>query len=469
MPEKVDVVVVGTGLAGLTAALSTAEKHKSVIILEKSAKYGGNSIKASSGINGVPTKYQPVKGDTVDLFIEDALKSGKDKCQDDLIRQLTSKSSSAIYWLVEHGINLLEVSQLGGHSMPRTHRGNSNLAPGYDIIRSLIRKVENDDNIQLRMNSRLTGIRMSGGKVTGVVYQEGEKLVQVSCDNLILATGGYAADTITQDSLIKKYRPDLAELPTTNAGSISGDGIKIASRDCGVKLIDMSEIQINPTGFVNLTKESANIHNKILCAELLRGIGGILVSPITGKRFVNEMGTRDVVSDGVFTHCRIPDSDFNVEQKYISLIIIDPLDEIKARTHINFYQSRGLLHKGTIEQIEAFAKKINKEFDKTWLIDAFESYNSGHGYHDQYQRKYFGSKFESTEFYYGATTPVLHFSMGGIAINVKGQAYNEHNETIDNLYAVGEIAGGVHGRNRLGGNSLLECVVFAREAAANIQ
>lgn len=273
MCETVDVIVVGTGLAGLTAALNVAENDKKVLILEKSTKYGGNSIKASSGINGVPTKYQPVKGDSIDKFIEDTLKSGKDKCNDDLVRQLAVKSSSAIYWLVGHGINLQEVCQLGGHSMPRTHRGTNNVAPGFDMIRTLMGKVDNEENIELRMNSLLAGILMKEGRVEGVEYRYDGKLIRVNCENLILATGGYAADTLTHDSLIKKYRPSLINLPTTNAGSISGDGIKIASRDCKAKLIDMSEIQINPTGFVNLTKESANIHNKILCAELLRGIG----------------------------------------------------------------------------------------------------------------------------------------------------------------------------------------------------
>ncbi|EGV61013.1 Osmotic growth protein 1 [Yamadazyma tenuis] len=463
-----DVTIVGAGLTGLTAALHLADGGRHVTIIEKALRPGGNSIKASSGINGVPTMFQPVKGDSVNLFIQDTLKSGKNLCNTQLVEILAKESSDAIYWLIDQGINLSTVSQLGGHSMPRTHRGNSKVAPGYAIISKLLEHVQNSPNIDIQVESQLKRIIMKNQKVAAIEYTHDGTTHTLTTSDLILASGGYAADTEMDESLVRKYRPDLVDLPTTNADSVRGDGQKIAVRDCQVQLLDMTEIQINPTGFVDFA--NVDLRNKILCGELLRGIGGILVSPITSKRFVDELQTRDIVSDAVFKNCKIPEGDFTKAQKYVSIIIIDPEDYHKAQSHINFYVSKNLLYFGTLEELTQKVHTFSTTFDEDELIQTLKSYNKGVGSEgqDEFGRKVFGEPFLSSKFYYGFTTPSLHFSMGGIAINENGQALNQANSIITNLYAVGEIAAGVHGKNRLGGNSLLECTVFGKRAAMNI-
>lgn len=469
MSPNSPVVIIGTGLAGMTSTLLLADKGIPVILVDKAGFPGGNSIKASSGINGVPTRYQPVLGDSIDLFIKDTIKSGKNACNEKLVQILASSSKNAINWLTKQGINLQAVSQLGGHSMPRTHRGEDGLAPGYSMISKLWAKIQQHPKVSLMMNTRLQKIISDGHEVTAIQVQTSDNSFEtIDVKELIVATGGFAADTKSVDSLIKKYRPDLLDMPTTNAETISGDGQKIVSRDCNAKLMDMDVIQINPTGFVDFSNDKVNARNKFLCGELLRGIGGILVSLNSSKRFVDELQTRDVVTEAIIKHCTLPESDLTIGQKAMSLLIIDSSDYFKAKSHIDFYLSKNLLREGNADDIAAFAKSINPNFDVNTLISSFVTYNQGMLSKDQFGRSVFGSPLVSTKLFFGVTTPVLHFSMGGVTINEHGQAINNDDEPIKNLYTIGEISAGVHGKNRLGGNSLLECVVFAKQATDHI-
>lgn len=464
-----DAIVVGTGLAGLTTSLALALRGKKVVILEKSNTFGGNSILATSGINGVPTKYQPVKGDRIEKLVEDTLNAGKDLCNQELVQLMAKNSSVAINWLSNWGIDLLHVLQLNGHSMPRTHRGYDKVLPGYAIIPVLMDKIEQSPNVSVLMNSSLTKIKIEHDLFASIEYtlSNGETET-LRGSNLVLATGGYAADTEGVDSLIKKYRPDLADLPNTNSASVTGDGHKIVARDCNVKFIDMDQVQINPTGFVDLDLKHVNSRHKILCAGLLRDVGGILISPNTGKRYVNELQSRAVVSEATFDCCKVNDSPYSKAQKYMSLIIIDSKDVNKAATHINFYISNNLIHRGSLKDVSEFVKIINKDFLEDNLVETLEAYNLAASQGDEFGRKVFGSSFDSGDYYYGFVTPVTHFSMGGIAINQLSQVIANDGSVMENFYSVGESSGGIHGRDRLGGNSLLECAVFGLIAGQNI-
>lgn len=463
-----DAIVVGSGLAGLTACLSMAHNGKIVVLIEKSREFGGSSIFAASGINGVPTKYQPVKGDKVNTLVQDTLKEGKDLCDEQLVQLMVSNSNFALNWLMQLGVDLLEVIQLEGHSMPRTHRGTENVSPGYLIIPTIMEKVKQNPNITVLMESALTKINMENGLVSGIELSNNGSLKTLTTNNLILATGGYSADTESRDSLIKQYRPDLINIPTTNCDGVRGDGHKIALRDCHVKLIDMDQIQINPTGFVSMDPKLANNKRKILCAPLIRHMGGILISPNTGQRFVNENSTRELISNATFNACHLKDSPLTKGQASISVIIVDSKDFVRAQSHINAYVEDGLLRKGTVKDITRDLKVLNPKLSEEILLETFDNYKRGTLEGDQFGRRVFGASFDSGEYCYGLVTPTAHFSMGGIAINNFSQALSQDGTVINNLYSVGEISGGVHGRSRLGGNSLLECVVFGLIAGQNI-
>ncbi|KAI5951900.1 OSM1 [Candida jiufengensis] len=484
MTETNQSIVVGSGLAGLTTTFQLINNGSRVILLEKTDKLGGNSVKASSGINGVPTIYQHNNGDTIEFFQQDTIKSGKGLSNTDLVSTLTSKSLSAIEWLTKDiGVDLSKVTLLGGHSFPRTHRGSGPLPPGFAIVSSLIKKIEDiqtkkPDTITILKQSKLNKIISDekNNKVNGVEYidEVTNETKQISCKNLVLATGGYSADTQSLDtSLISKHRPDLLQFASSNGQQTTGDGVKIAERDLDVKLIHMNKIQVHPTGFLNIN--DLNSKWKFLCGELLRGIGGVLLSPHNGERFINELETRDVVTDSVLKHCNVScDSNGLAMEKdtYISVLVISEEDYAKANSHIDFYVYQKLLQKGTFEQLYDLLKKINPNLDLSYkeLIEKFtyiDELVSG-SKTDSLGRKSFGNKFSNKPIYFGLTTPVLHYSMGGIEIDKNSRAIKKNGEIFENLYAVGEVSGGLHGENRLGGNSLLECVVFGREVSNHI-
>ncbi|KAI5959682.1 OSM1 [Candida theae] len=471
-------IVVGSGLAGLTTTLQLISQNHRVTLLEKTGKLGGNSIKASSGINGVPTQYQK-NDDTVEVFKQDTLSSGKGLCNPILVDELTSRSSDAIEWLTQDlQIDLSSVTQLGGHSFARTHKGSGALPPGFAIVSTLIKRIEQiqadkPEALAVLKNSKLVKILVNNNQVEGVQYQ-GDNTNEVKteyADNVVLATGGFSADAKDlQTSLLKQYRPDLLKFPSSNGEQTTGDGQKVALRDVDAHLIQMDQIQVHPTGFIKL--DNVNSHWKFLCGELMRGIGGILLTP-SGKRFVNELATRDVVTNAVLKNCQVKqENEVGLPVgSYVSVLVISGEDYPKAASHIDFYASQKLLQKGDVDDLLKLLQRINPSNDKlttTELENTFQEYNHAvKSKNDPLGRTVFGNAI-SSEFYFGLTTPVLHFAMGGIEIDSNAHVVNSQGQAVPNLYAVGEVSAGVHGANRLGGSSLLECVVFGKIVSSQI-
>lgn len=468
MAPNARVVVIGSGLAGLTASLQLVQRGIPVVLLEKTDKLGGNSVKASSGINGVPTPFQ-TENDSCEAFEQDTISSGKGLSSPELVLVLSKRSHSAIEWLTGLGIDLSMVSRLGGHSFARTHRGSGKVPPGFAIVSALTKKLEeyaqNGGLLSIHTNTRFTGLVKAENEhaVSGVEYIENGKNLTLFCTNVVMATGGFSADF--SNGLLSRFRPDLLSFPLTNGIQTTGDGHKIAEKDANAKLVHMDKIQVHPTGFVQLkTETSPNEKWKFLCGEVVRGIGGILVSPKTGRRFVNELNTRDAVTEAILDHCRVLEKNaysFH-RDRAIGFIVLSEEDYLKASSHIDFYVSQKLMFRGTVEDLAAFSKNLhpNSAPDKETFKSTLEEYSkaivSGK---DLLERPLFGSAF-GNHFYYGLVTPVLHFTMGGIAVNSFGQVIDADGGTYRNLFAIGEVSGGLHGANRLGGSSLLECVVF---------
>ncbi|KAF2468212.1 fumarate reductase-like protein [Lindgomyces ingoldianus] len=451
------VIVVGAGLSGLSAAHTIYLSGGNVLLLDKNNFMGGNSTKATSGINGALTRTQVDHkiADSVKQFYDDTLKSARDKARPDLIKVLTYKSAAAVEWLQDvFNLDLTLVSRLGGHSHPRTHRGHDAKFPGMAITYALMQRFEElaeaePERVQLIKKAKVTKINKEGNVATGVTYLfNGE---ETTVDGpVVLATGGYAAD-FTESSLLKKHRPDTYGLSTTNGAHATGDGHKMLM-SIGANGIDMDKVQVHPTGLVDPKDPTAK--TKFLAAEALRGEGGILLNS-KGQRFCDDLGHRDYVSGKMW------------EEKEKGLWPIRLVLNSKASSILDFhtrhYSGRGLMKKMTGKEL---AKEIG--CGEKALQESFQDYNSiAKGEKkDTWAKKYFHNlPFDINDtFHVALMEPVLHFTMGGIEINDQAQCLNSEGKPFDGLFVCGELAGGVHGANRLGGSSLLGCVVYGRVA-----
>ena len=449
-----NVIVIGSGLAGLSAALTILESGGNVILIEKASNLGGNSSKASSGINAVLTDHQKKKKivDSIELFFKDTMKSS---CHNEdpyktLVTQLVNKSESAVTWLEKRGVNLNQVAILGGHSNPRTHRPDTNILVGIEIISKLIKHLDKYPNqLQILKNTTVIQLLKKNNIVNGVLYEQNNNRKKLFSKAIILATGGYGNDH-SKMSLLHKYRPDLKDFPTTNSPSTTGDGVKMGML-IGALTLDLKEIQVHPTGFIDL-KDKTN-KTKTLCGEVMRGVGGILLNE-SGTRFCNELGTRQYVVD------KMKEQDTN---RFI--ILLNQLSADQVTSHLNHYISNNLFYK--VQNLKELAAKLSIPIKS--LESTFNTYNkAAKNKKDSFGKTVFPVEFSKNDvFYFGYVTPVLHYCMGGLQINEKCEVLTETG-IIQNLYAAGEVTSGIHGCNRLGGNSLLECNVYGRIAANEV-
>ncbi|KAF4635075.1 hypothetical protein G7Y89_g3037 [Cudoniella acicularis] len=450
-------IVVGSGIAGLTAASQLVARGLPVYLLERSAKPGGNSIKASSGINGAPTKYQPGPPFSDKSFYEDTVKSAgavisiARKQRESLISTLTNSSTDAVSWLVDNkGIDLSVVAQLGGHSFPRTHRGAGQTPPGASIVLTLLKSLKESPLFNLETSCQVTKVLKDGSDVTGVQYScDGQ--VKVLHGPIVFASGGFGGDA---EGMLAQYRPDLAGFPSTNDPR---HGSQSLLTEVGAQLLDMDLVQVHPTSFLDPKDVSNPV--KFLAAEVLRGEGGLLLR--TGKRFINEMETRKNVTDAI---TKVAANSVSPRQWEVELVLDEGVYN-NASSHIDFYVWKGLMRKTTASELGVEAQSSIEEYAKA---------AAGHIV-DPFGREYFGhwklrDVLPDSVVYVGLITPAVHFTMGGVIISPHSEVLDASSKPIKGLWAAGEVTGGIHGENRLGGSSLLECVVFGKiagEQAAN--
>jgi flavocytochrome c len=454
------IIVVGGGLSGLSAAHTIYLNGGNVLLLDKNSFFGGNSTKATSGINGALTRTQVDEkiGDSVRQFYEDTLKSARDKARPDLIKVLTYQSAAAVEWLQDvFNLDLTLVSRLGGHSFPRTHRGHDAKFPGMAITYALMQRLEelvesDPERVQVIKKAKVVSINKEGNTVTGLKYEFGGETHSVD-GVVILATGGYAAD-FTEDSLLKKHRPDTYDLASTNGTHATGDGHKMLIA-IGANDIDMDKVQVHPTGLVDPKDPGSKW--KFLAAEALRGEGGLLLNG-KGERFSDELGHRDYVSGEMWKQKEAGNWPIRLVLNSKASNVLD--------FHTRHYSGRGLMKKMTGQEL---AKEIGCSDAK--LSETFKDYNeiADGKKKDPYGKKYFHNlPFDLNDnFHVAVMEPVLHFTMGGMEINDKAEVLGPEHKPFQALYACGELAGGVHGANRLGGSSLLGCVVYGRVAGAS--
>ncbi|RNE97760.1 NADH-dependent fumarate reductase-like protein, partial [Trypanosoma rangeli] len=486
MPQQPIVVVVGGGLAGLSATIEAAACGGQVILLEKESKLGGNSAKATSGINGWGTRAQALQDvhDGGKYFERDTHKSALGGTTDPgLVRTLSVKSGDAISWLSSLGIPLTVLSQLGGHSRKRTHRApdkadGTPVPIGFTIMRTLEHHIRTKlaDHVTIMENTTVTAllnrskIRPDGVKQTKVygveiVQSDGEKS-RILADAVILATGGFSNDK-TPNSLLREFAPQLSGFPTTNGPWATGDGVKLARR-LGATLVDMDKVQLHPTGLID-PKDPANT-TKYLGPEALRGSGGVLLNK-RGERFINELELRSVVSKAIIDQGdEYPGSNGS---KFAFCVLNDAAVKLfGVNAHAFYWKRVGLFEKvDTLEDLAALIKCPVENVRQT--LEEYERLSKANRQCPKTRKNVYPCVVgPQGPFYVAFVTPSIHYTMGGCLISPSAEIQMEGSQSsffgrrrsVLGLFGAGEVTGGVHGKNRLGGNSLLECVVFGRIA-----
>ena len=481
-----DIAIVGAGGAGMTAAITAAAEGKSVVILESQPMVGGNSVRATGGMNAGKTVYQDENEfgesagvektlktaaekyadnetitalaktvseqwaeyqknpagyfDSVELMELDTMIGGKGVNDPALVETLCSNSADAIDWLGEQGITLNSVSFAGGASVKRIHRPVNEEGKVVSVGAYMVPLLEEDcqkAGVQMMLNTTATEILTDangaavGIKATGATGET----ITINAKAVVLASGGFGANM----DMVVEYKPELKGFMTTNAPGILGQGIKMAQA-IGADTVDMDQIQIHPT----VQYDSAS-----LITEGLRGDGAILVNT-EGKRFIDEVSTRDVVSAAEIAQ---PGS--------YSWLIIDQ-KMVDDSSVIQGYIKKGYTFEG--KTYEELAEQIG--VDGAALAETMNTWN---GYVEakndpDFGRTSFTQALDTAPYYAIKVTAGVHHTMGGLKINTNTEVLNENGEIIPGLFAAGEVTGGVHGANRLGGTAVSDFVVFGRIA-----
>ena len=439
-----DIVIIGGGGAGMASAIEAVSNGASVIILEKMPLLGGNTARSEGGLNAAETSSQKALGieDSVSLMIEDTLKGGKNINDKSLVEFFAKNSAATVEWLKAMGIDLSGVVQSAGASAKRMHRSKDGSKIGSTIVPVLIKQLDSNKD-KLKYYTQVKGSEIlldDSGNINGVkaIDADGKELVFKS-NAVIIATGGFGANP----EKIVSYRQDLKGFSTTNASGITGDGIDMAQK-IGAQLVDMEQIQTNPT--VEVTTQT-------VMSESVRGNGAIMVNQ-EGKRFTNELLTRDVLSADILKQSdkvaylvydnRIQDS-MKVLKENFELGIITKKDTIEELA-----QSANIDAKALKSTLETWNKAVVAKNDEEFKRD-----------------KGLENPLDQAPYYLIKVSPAVHYTMGGIKINTNNEVIKNDGSIIKGLYAAGEVTGGLHGANRLGGNAVADIMIFGRNAGLN--
>ena len=480
-----DVVIVGAGGAGMTAAITAAAEGKSVVIVESQPMVGGNSVRATGGMNAGKTVYQDENEfgesagvektlktaaekyadnetitalaktvseqwaeyqknptgyfDSVELMELDTMIGGKGINDPALVETLCEGTADAIDWLDENGITLHNVSSFGGASVKRIHRpvGDDGkvVSVGSYMIPRLQQACEKA-GVQILLSTTAEEILTDGGKAVGIkaTGATGET-VTINAKAVILASGGFGANL----DMVVEYKPELKGFMTTNAPGILGQGIAMAQA-IGADTVDMDQIQIHPT---------VQYDSAALITEGLRGDGAILVNA-EGKRFIDEVGTRDVVSAA------------EVAQTggYSWLVVDQKMAD--ASSVIQGYIKKGYTVEGKTYEELAEAMGV----DSAAFAETMANWNQcvADKTDAEFGRTSFANPLDTAPYYAIKVTAGVHHTMGGLKIDTNTEVLDADGNAIPGLFAAGEITGGVHGANRLGGNAVADFTVFGRIA-----
>lgn len=445
--EIYDVVVIGGGGAGLAAAVSAARQGASVAVLEKADSLGGNTIRATAMYNCVDDQLQhPLQiMDSEQLFFEETFNGGHQKAKPELVRILTSQADEGLAFLQELGLEIDTVIDncLGGEHA----RGHYSKAHnGTDFIQVLSDACVREQ-VDFYLNTRAEALIQEGSAVIGVQAVQQRQPIQFQArQGVILATGGFGYNV----EMRMQYDQSLTgDLLCSNTPGTVGDGLVMAQA-IGASLIDMEYIELYPMADIY----DGGLHNSIPNAIN----HGILVNT-EGDRFIREDAGRDELAQAIRSQ----------DHGFVYSLADDDFSSLQEDR--DFLE--GLVLMGQVvkaDTLEDLARQL--ELDFSVLEAAVNDYNRSveQQYDPRFQRRTLINKIDHPPFYATAKTVTVHHTLGGVEINEHAQVLDQKKQPIPRLYAAGEVTGGIHGANRLGGNSFPDCIVFGRiagtEAAA---
>ena len=459
---QADVVVIGGGGAGLASAISSMQAGaKKVIVLEKLGYVGGSTNVSEGALNAVDDQRQKAQGikDSYETFYETTMHGGHDKGDPTLVRFLTSHSMDAVNWLESLGVKFNDhigaaTGSLGQRShYPATPYGNTYIRTFEKVI------ADSNGKIQVLLDTPAVKlIQNKSGRVVGVVGNNfGSKVTVMAKDGVIIATGGFGANVAYRQKVNtgvwKNIKLDNSIGCTNIQKAAQGQGLFLAQK-VGAKLIGLSDIQIHPCGTPG-TGLMENIRTS--------GRNRIFVNS-DGNRFVNEGAARDVLANAIF------------QQKGRTYWIVVnklryPTPDFKDRMGASIRNMEALGAVVEAPTLDELAKKTGMNAEN--LKKAIADYNAVVSGKAKDKLGFVANNKDDKQmtegpWYACKKVPTVHHTMGGIKINVNAQVIDVNGKVIPGLYAAGEVTGGIHGSNRLGGNAIADIMTFGRTAGTNV-
>lgn len=461
-----DVVVIGAGGAGMAAAVTANQDGKSVIVIEKTSNMGGNTALAGGALNAVDDGSETAtsRNDSVDFHYEQTYNGGDKQGDPELVRTLVENAWDGVEWLKSLGMEFQDgVFTVTGGMWERAHKPVEPEGSGF--FKTYKGYMEKNDGITMKYNTKAEHLIVEDGVVTGVVCTgETGNTVTVKANNgVVLATGGFGQNVEMREKFNAETKqwPTLDEtIPSTNTTAITGDGIAMAE-EVGAELVQMSNIQLLPLGDPQTGSLSGNIEHAVESR--------IFVNK-EGNRFVNEGGRRDEMTLALFEQ---PDTTMYIVMDSDGYPTGDEVNNFNET--INDLVAAGRAYKA--DTLEELAEQIGVPAEN--LAATVEEYNRHclggdlEGQADEFGRTLFtdtdkvNNGINDGPFYAAERVPTVHHTMGGVRINNNTEVIDTEGNVIPGLYAAGEVTGGIHGSNRLGGNALTDTVVFGRIAGKN--
>ena len=459
--ETADVIVVGGGGAGLAAAVAATDHGASVILVEKTGFLGGNSIVSGGIYNAADPELQVPLGieDSAEFHAQQTWEGGDKVADFELVKTLCFNALDGYHWLESLGVEFDgTISQGVGSLYRRTHKAVMPNGTGY--IKGFRDNLARKSNFTLMMETAGEKlIKDESGRVVGVeaTGKAGNKVVLHANKGVVLATGGFAANVDMRVKYCQGEKwPELGKgLISSNMPAIQGDGIRMAE-EAGAALRDMDQIQL-----LQVCNPWTGVTSDVFGGG---GVDACIYVNQEGNRFVREDGRRDVISAAILAQ-----TNGRMYTIYNSIAIPDP-DTTKALggrswTSLEEEGLFGYVHADTLEEL---AEKIGA--DPANLVAAVDAYNAhvkNGDAEDEFGRQLLTTALEEGPWYAHPRAPAAHHTMGGVVIDTATRVLNADGQAIPGLFAAGEITGGIHGGNRLGGNAIVDFTVFGRIAGTS--
>ena len=440
--ENWDVVVIGSGAAGLSASAAASESGLRVLVLEKQGTVGGNTLHSGgfyAAIDPARQKRQGIK-DSPELFEQQILENGGGKSDPKLVRLLVAGASDMLAYLEANGMRFKDrIIEIYGAHWPRCHLPVLPNGEGY--IRTML-NIAMKNGAVIRTGMRATDLSTAkDGRIQVLVQSRREEILLTPRIGVILATGGFGAN----QALISRFAPRLAGLTNDNTPGSTGE-ILVAARKLGALLVDLEEVQCLP-GRPPGGQRRVRLHNDV---------SRFIFVDHEGRRFVREDERRDVLRDKVLalpdkTAFSIVDDEglrsYDILVQKETVLGVETGDAWRGDTVEELANAMRLPPKTLQETVEAYNRSVRSKIDPLGK-------NPRELRHEIKTPPFWGC--------YAAMT--VHYTMGGVRISPKAQVLREDGTLIPGLWAAGEVTGGIHGVNRMGANGVNDALVFGRIA-----